>query len=97
MHNLIRLAQYSLLHHSSKRRRVSRPTNPPSASNSLLFDEVDGAGDDPRLGIGDWLTGLSRIGLWFFLSTLAAFVKLSLFPLPNLDQTWPGLLKCLLT
>src|ERR1700722_395839 len=54
-HNLIRLAQYSFAHHSNKRRRVSRPTKPPSSSSSLLVDVVDGAGEAILDGIGEGL------------------------------------------
>lgn len=101
MHRRIRLAQYSLLHHSTNRRRVSRPIAPPSASKSLLLEVTEGAGDDIRDGIGDGarLTGRELatlsdnrpLALRFF----AACDKLSRFPLPNLLHTWPSLLRCL--
>src|SRR5882762_95521 len=42
--SLMRLAQYSFRHHSTRRRRVSRPTVPPSSSVSLLNELVEGAG-----------------------------------------------------
>lgn len=49
----MRLAQYSLLHHSISRRRVSLPIVPPSASFSLLLELTEGEGEATRLGIGD--------------------------------------------
>jgi hypothetical protein len=99
-HTLILLAQYSLLHHSTNRRRVSRPTVPPSASDSLDVDATDGEGDAPRDGMGDGprlVIGDGpepfsfRLPLPFSLPlafrSLPALDKLSLFPLPNLFQT----------
>lgn len=45
-HNLILLAQYSLLHHSISLLLVSLPTSPPSASPpSLIAEFTEGAGD----------------------------------------------------
>ena len=51
--SLMRLAQYSLLHHSTNLRRVSRPTTPPSASDSLPEPEpLEGVGEGTLDGIG---------------------------------------------
>ena len=108
MHRRIRLAQYSLLHHSTKRRRVSRPTEPPSKSFSLLVESVeraiDGAGEPLREGSG--VEATLRFGLDLSapllgrsfpccLSSRADLDKLSRLPLPNFDHAWPGRLKCL--
>jgi len=73
---------------------------PPSASASLLLDATEGAGDATREGMGDGVTlrlGFSASFDSFpcSLRSRAAFDKLSRFPLPNLDQTWPGRLRCL--
>ena len=95
MHKRIRLAQYSLLHHSTSRRRVSRPTEPPSASDSLLFEAKEGAGECTREGMGErpW-TGESfsnvRLSFPWDFNSLAVLDILSRVPLPNFDQTCPG-------
>lgn len=104
-HSFILLAQYSVLHHSTNRRRVSRPTVPPSGSDSLEVDAIDGAGEAPREGMGvGWRLVFDDGGLSGFvvpfsfplaLRSLPAFDRLSLFPLPNLLQTCPSLLRCL--
>src|ERR1700744_4184098 len=102
MHNLIRLAQYSLLHHSTRRRRVSRPTKPPSSLDSRVEKELtDETGDGREEGRGEWapfcIFATPLIPFSSFLNFRAALVKLALFPVPNLLHTWPGLERCLLT
>lgn len=103
---LIRLAQYSLLHHSMSLRRVSLPTMPPSASLSLFAELTDGAGDATRDGMGDGskvLLGvserdaraLSPSSACFSFSDLAAAVNVALFPVPNLLQACPRFVRCL--
>ena len=113
-HKFILLAQYSLLHHSTNLRRVSRPTAPPSASDSLAADATEGTGEgirdgnldeigdavvlvfaDAPLGVIQPFTFEYPFSFPFALSSLPAFDRLSLFPLPNLFQTWPSLLRCL--
>lgn len=47
MHNLIRLALYSSVHHSISRLRVSLPTGPPSSASPML-DPVEEVGDGTR-------------------------------------------------
>lgn len=112
-HNLIRLAQYSLLHHSINLLLVSRPTSPPSASPpSLIAEFTEGAGDGIldgaalALGVKNPLPlplTVDSAATLFLSAASAAFaslptlVKLSLFPLPNLFQTCPSLVKCLLS
>jgi len=66
IHKRIGLAQYTLVHHLTSRRRVSRPTEPPSAFDSLLFEAKEGAGEDAGEGIGEsaelgWLRELFLI------------------------------------
>jgi hypothetical protein len=102
MHKRILLAQYSLLHHSTSRRRVSRPTEPPSASDSLLVEAMEGAGEGTREGMGErpelrWVEEPLIIPLSFPLvfNSFAAIDRLSRCPLPNFDQTCPGWVKCL--
>lgn len=102
MHRCILLAQYSLLHHSTRRRLVSRPITPPSASLSLLCDAIEGAGEGNREGIGDGCKlALSEadplFSFPFSMTSFAAIDRLDLFPLPNFLQTWPCLLRCLLS
>ena len=98
-------AQYSCFHHSTRRLLVSLPILPPSASCSLEFDSVDGAGDVPRDESGEAVRAgpsctdkfwypLLAVPLTDF-DDLAASVKLALFPLPNLCQGCPGLVRCL--
>lgn len=94
MHKHIRLAQYSLDHHSMSLRLVSRPTEPPSLSFSLAIELTDGAGDATRLGIGDGadkdkplpfrklLKGAFSIP-FPFRTRRAASVKVRLLPVPN--------------
>lgn len=53
MQRCIRLAQYSFVHHSTTRLRVSLPTAPPSDSLSLEVEATEGAGDGIREGLGD--------------------------------------------
>lgn len=101
----ILLAQYSLLHHSTRRRRVSRPIAPPSDSDSLPLDWFEGAGDATRDGIGegnieadnDAFLAMASARSPFAFKALPASVNVRLFPLPNLLHTWPGLLRCLLS
>lgn len=103
MHKRIRLAQYSLLHHSTSRRRVSRPTEPPSASESLLFEATEGAGEGTREGMVEMSEStwrwepfsIVRMSFPFIFNSFAAIERLSRLPLPNFDQTCPGRLKCL--
>jgi hypothetical protein len=103
IHNLIRLEQYSLFHHSNKRLRVSRPTKPPSSSKSLFLDTAEGAGEALREGTGEPLILLPFDGktsprpsnFICALRLLAALYKLSLFPLPNFLHGCPSLLRCL--
>lgn len=102
-HKRIRLAQYSLVHHWTSRRRVSRPMEPPSESDSLLFEATEGAGEGIREPTGErsalrW----SRVSFWIIplsfpwaFNSFAALERDSLFPEPNFDQTCPGRLKCL--
>jgi hypothetical protein len=101
IHNLIRLAQYSLLHHSTSLLLVSLPIAPPSASVSLSLLATDNAGDAILDGIGDGATlgvldtTLLSANLPCACSVLAACDRLSLLPLPNFRQTCPSLLRCL--
>jgi hypothetical protein len=48
----MRLAQYSLFHHSTNLLLVSLPTDPPSASTSLAIDIMLGAGECALEGRG---------------------------------------------
>ena len=102
----MRLAQYSLLHHSMSRLLVSLPTEPPSDSFSLPEELSDGAGDATRLGIGE---GADRTPLAInvlkgclstplpFRALRAASVKVFLFPVPNFFHGCPGRVRCLLS
>src|SRR6266849_4841345 len=104
-HSLMRPAQYSLLHHSTRRRRVSRPMGPPSSPDSRLiveFKEV--LEDETRDEVGFLLMpcklALPLVPFFFAPSSInfrAALVKLALFPLPHLLHTWPGFVRCLLS
>ena len=102
----IRLAQYSLLHHSINLRRVSRPIEPPSASNSLLADEPEGVGEGIRDGMGEGslevvklfpFERLVSLSLPFAFASLPAAVKVVRFPVPNLLQEWPTFERVLLS
>src|SRR6266403_2910529 len=105
-HSLMRPAQYSLLHHSTRRRRVSRPIEPPSSPDSRLAAELkevledeEGNNEEDFLLVSCKLA-LALVPFFFAPSSIifrAAFVKLTLFPLPNLLHTWPGLVRCLLS
>lgn len=103
-HNRILPAQYSWLHHSTSRRRVSLPTTPPSPSSSLLAELTEGAGDVAResLGVAVRLPSALFMAALLFskpfaFSSLPTFDKLSLLPEPNLRHGCPSLLRCLLT
>ena len=106
----IRLAEYSLCHHSTSLLRVSRPTAPPSPSSSLKLEEdVDGAGDAAREAKGvaarlleldplvDVFPLLSDFKRPLALRSRAALERLSMLPLPNLLQGCPGFVRCLLS
>src|ERR1700761_7342754 len=90
MHNLIRLAQYSLAHHSTRRRRVSRPTGPPSSLDSRVeieLTEETGDGREEGRGEGAPFCKLAAPLIPFPPSSFnlrAGLVKLALFPVPNL-------------
>lgn len=81
----IRLAQYSSVHHSISRRRISRPTTPPSASVSEGTGErnLDEELDSARLTSTDE----TRFNVLCAFTSLAAFDRLSRLPDPNLLQT----------
>lgn len=106
-HNLMRPAQYSFLHHSTSRRRVSRLMGPPSSPGSRLeagvkLMEDDGEGRDEDAGENPLSSTLAVPFTRLFLRPVpikfrAASVRLRLFPLPNLLHTWPGFVRCLLT
>jgi hypothetical protein len=104
-HSRILLAQYSLVHHSTRRLRVSRPTEPPSESDSLAVDAMERAGDGILDGVGEEATLLlfegvplaSLSSLPFAFRSLPACDKLSRLPLPNFRHTCPSRLRCLLT
>ena len=105
---LIRPEQYSLLHHSIKRRLVSRPILPPSASFSLFVELTDGAGEAIRLGIGEGTVPACPFPLRKLLkdgfsagkfpervfADLAASVSVALLPVPNFFQGCPGRVRC---
>jgi hypothetical protein len=99
----MRLAQYSCVHHSTSRLRVSRPTAPPSASNS--DGAMDGAGEaarEPSPFVSEASTlvrerACAPSSSPRLRSVRAARSRLSRLPVPNLDQTWPGRETCLLT
>lgn len=92
----MRLAQYSLPHHSTNLRRVSRPTVPPSGSASLEVDLEDGAGEGTLDGTEEdaavpftsmclfSLPSASNFVLAFI--SLPAALSVSRFPVPNLLQ-----------
>lgn len=100
-HSRMRLAQYSWLHHSTNRLRVSRPIAPPSASVSLLVEAMDGVGEGILEGVDDEVASVDRDKTPSSPSNpaafnvLAALDKLSLLPLPNLFHGCPSLLRCL--
>lgn len=103
-HRRILPAQYSLLHHSTSLRRVSRPTTPPSPSDSLGTDLTEDAGDGAldSAGVGAKepsapFMAPSPFNRPLALRSLPTFSRLSLLPEPNLRQGWYSLLKCLLT
>lgn len=97
--SLIRLAQYSFFHHSTSLLRVSLPTTPPSASDSLLADATLGAGELSLegIGVGARFPFADTFSVFdaFFAASLPARVKVSLFPLPNFFQTCPSLVSSL--
>lgn len=104
----MRPAQYSLLHHSTRRRRVSRPMGPPSSLDSRLAGELkevlelegeDGS-DEENILLVSCKLGLPLVPFFFAPFSIifrAALVRLTLLPLPNLLHTWPGFVRCLLS
>ena len=100
-------AQYSLLHHSMRRRRVSLPSMPPSASDSLAEELTEGAGEATREGIGEGaklpfadvkpFVSFSPLTAGFAFSARAASVSVALLPVPNLIHGCPGFVRCLLS
>lgn len=92
MQRFIRLAQYSSVHHFINLRRISRPTAPPSASAS------EGRGEGNRDVVEERVRSERAVSFTSSrILSLAALDKLSRLPVPNLLQTWSGLLRCLLT
>src|ERR1700679_47095 len=87
-HSLMRPAQYSLLHHSTRRRRVSRPMGPPSSPESRLIVELkEVLEDETTSDEEDFLLATCKLALplvpFFFAPSSiifrAALVKLTLF------------------
>jgi hypothetical protein len=78
---------------------------PPSSPESRLIVELKEVLEDEKSDEEDFLLVSCKLALplvpFFFAPSSiifrAAFVKLTLFPLPNLLHTWPGFVRCLLS